>query len=79
MHQVSYYAARRAATGNGEVALFRCIEPPEGQSEWSNKHYGWKEASSKTLLVELSQYCEDLGAKKNLLKKVIHLMNYQIN
>ena len=31
MHQALYYASRRAATANGEVALFRCIEPPEGQ------------------------------------------------
>ena len=35
------------------------------------------EASSKALLVELSQYCEDLGAKKpkNLSKKGKYLMN----
>ena len=66
MHQALYYAARRAATGNGEVALFRCIEPPEGQL-WggvTNIMEAEAEASSKTLLVELSQYCEDLGAKK---------------
>ena len=31
MHQALYYASRRAATANGEVALFRCIEPLEGQ------------------------------------------------
>ena len=31
MHQALYYAARRAATANGEVALFRCVEPLEGQ------------------------------------------------
>ena len=26
MHQALYYASRRAATANGEVAIFRCIE-----------------------------------------------------
>ena len=31
LHQALYYAARRAATAGGEVALFRCIEPIEGQ------------------------------------------------
>ena len=27
LHQALYYAARRAATAGGEIALFRCIEP----------------------------------------------------
>ena len=27
LHQALYYAARRAATAGGQVALFRCIEP----------------------------------------------------
>ena len=31
LHQALYYAARRAATAGGEIALFRCIEPVEGQ------------------------------------------------
>ena len=31
LHQALYYAARRAATAGGEIALFRCIEPIEGQ------------------------------------------------
>ena len=29
LYQALYYAARRAATAGGEVALFRCIEPIE--------------------------------------------------
>ena len=32
LHQALYYAARRAATAGGEIALFRCIEPIEGLS-----------------------------------------------
>ena len=36
MHQALYYAARRAATANGEVALFRCIEPLEGPVSYTH-------------------------------------------
>ncbi len=66
MHQALYYASRRAATANGEVALFRCIEPPEGQlwSGVSNIMEAEAESSSKKLLLEVSQYCEDLGTSK---------------
>ena len=66
MHQALYYAARRAATANGEVALFRCIEPPEGQlwSGVSNIMEAEAESSSKSLLSELSKYCESLGTTK---------------
>ena len=31
LHQALYYAARRAATAGGEIALFRCIEQIEVQ------------------------------------------------
>ena len=66
MHQALYYAARRAATANGEVALFRCIEPLEGQL-WggvSNIMENEAEQESKKLLLELSSYCEKLGTTK---------------
>ena len=66
MHQALYYAARRAATANGEVALFRCVEPLEGQL-WggvSNIMENEAEQESKQLLHELSSYCEKLGANK---------------
>ena len=66
MHQALYYASRRAATANGEVALFRCIEPLEGQL-WggvSNIMESEAEQESKKLLTNLSNYCESLGAKK---------------
>ena len=66
MHQALYYASRRAATANGEVALFRCIEPLEGQL-WggvSNIMESEAEQESKKLLIKLSNYCESLGAKK---------------
>ena len=66
MHQALYYAARRAATANGEVALFRCIEPLEGQL-WggvSNIMENEAEQESKKLLLELSSYCENLGTTK---------------
>ena len=66
MHQALYYAARRAATSNGEVALFRCIEPQEGQL-WgavSNIMEAEAEQISKKILSDLSDYCEELGANK---------------
>ena len=66
MHQALYYAARRAATANGEVALFRCVEPLEGQL-WggvSNIMENEAEQESKKLLIELSSYCEKLGTTK---------------
>ena len=66
MHQALYYAARRAATGNGEVALFRCIEPPEGQL-WggvSKIMEAEAEQTSKKLLNDLSKYCIELGTEK---------------
>ena len=66
MHQALYYAARRAATANGEVALFRCVEPLEGQL-WggvSNIMENEAEQESKQLLHELSSYCEKLGTNK---------------
>ena len=66
MHQALYYASRRAATANGELAIFRCIEPPEGQL-WggvSKIMEAESEQDSKKLLNDLSQYCEELGAKK---------------
>ncbi len=73
MHQALYYASRRAATANGELAIFRCIEPPEGQL-WggvSKIMEAESEQDSKKLLNDLSQYCEELGAKKpkTFLKK----------
>ena len=66
LHQALYYAARRAATANGEVALFRCIEPIEGQLWGGVTEIMEAEAeqASKDLLLELSQYCEKLGAPK---------------
>ena len=42
LHQALYYAARRAATAGGEVALFRCIEPIEGQL-WEGLLKSWKQ------------------------------------
>ena len=66
MHQALYYASRRAATANGEVAIFRCIEPPEGQL-WggvTNIMEAEAEQESKQLINDLSLYCEELGAKK---------------
>ena len=66
LHQALYYAARRAATAGGEIALFRCIEPVEGQL-WggvSEIMEAETEQASKTLLEELSNYCEKLGAPK---------------
>tara|TARA_B100000579_G_scaffold157455_1_gene128097 strand:- start:154 stop:654 length:501 start_codon:yes stop_codon:yes gene_type:complete len=73
MHQALYYASRRAATANGEVALFRCIEPPEGQL-WGGVTKIMEaeaEQASKKLLTDLSLYCEELGAAKpkTFLKK----------
>ena len=66
LHQALYYAARRAATAGGEVALFRCIEPIEGQLWGGVTEIMEAEAekSSKNLLQELSEYCEKLGAPK---------------
>ena len=66
MHQALYYAARRAATADGEVALFRCIEPLEGQLWGGVSHIMELEAEqeSKKLLLELSTYCENLGTTK---------------
>ena len=66
LHQALYYAARRAATAGGEIALFRCIEPVEGQL-WggvSEIMEAETEQASKVLLQELSDYCEKLGAPK---------------
>ena len=73
MHQALYYASRRAATANGEVALFRCIEPPEGQL-WGGVTKIMEaeaEQASKKLLTDLSLYCEELGTSKpkTFLKK----------
>ena len=66
LHQALYYAARRAATADGEVALFRCIEPLEGQLWGGVSHIMELEAEqeSKKLLLELSTYCENLGTTK---------------
>ena len=66
LHQALYYAARRAATAGGEVALFRCIEPIEGQLWGGVTEIMEAEAeqTSKNLLLELSEYCEKLGAPK---------------
>ena len=66
LHQALYYAARRAAAANGEVALFRCIEPIEGQLWGGVTEIMEAEAeqASKKLLLELSEYCEKLGAPK---------------
>ena len=66
LHQALYYAARRAATASGEVALFRCIEPIEGQLWGGVTEIMEAEAeqASKKLLLELSEYCEKLGAPK---------------
>ena len=66
LHQALYYAARRAATAGGEVALFRCIEPIEGQLWGGVTEIMEAEAeqASKNLLIELSEYCENLGAPK---------------
>ncbi len=66
LHQALYYAARRAATAGGEIALFRCIEPIEGQL-WGGVTEIMEaetEQFSKNLLQELSEYCEKLGAPK---------------
>ena len=66
LHQALYYAARRAATAGGEVALFRCIEPIEGQLWGGVTEIMEAEAeqASKDLLLKLSEYCEKLGAPK---------------
>ena len=66
LHQALYYAARRAATAGGEVALFRCIEPLEGQLWGGVSHIMELESEqeSKKLLLELSTYCENLGTTK---------------
>ena len=77
LHQALYYAARRAATAGGEIALFRCIEPIEGQL-WGGVTEIMEaetEQASKALLQELSDYCEKLGAPKprTFVKKgIIH-------
>ena len=77
LHQALYYAARRAATAGGEIALFRCIEPIEGQL-WGGVTEIMEaetEKASKTLLKNLSDYCEKLGAPKprTFVKKgIIH-------
>ena len=77
LHQALYYAARRAATAGGEIALFRCIEPIEGQL-WGGVTEIMEaetEKLSKTLLKNLSDYCEKLGAPKprTFVKKgIIH-------
>ena len=77
LHQALYYAARRAATAGGEIALFRCIEPIEGQL-WGGVTEIMEaetEQASKTLLKNLSDYCEKLGAPKprTFVKKgIIH-------
>ena len=69
LHQALYYAARRAATAGGEIALFRCIEPVEGQL-WggvSEIMEAETEQASKILLQELSNYCEKLGTPKPII------------
>ena len=77
LHQALYYAAGRAATAGGEIALFRCIEPIEGQL-WGGVTEIMEaetEQASKTLLKNLSDYCEKLGAPKprTFVKKgIIH-------
>ena len=77
LHQAIYYAARRAATADGEIALFRCVEPIEGQL-WggvSEIMEAETEQASKKLLLELSEYCEKLGAPKPktfVRKGVVH-------
>ena len=56
LHQALYYAARRAATAGGEIALFRCIEPIEGHL-WGGVTEIMEaetEQASKTLLKNLS-------------------------
>ena len=77
LHQALYYAARRAATAGGEVALFRCIEPIEGQLWGGVTEIMEAEAeqASKNLLIELSEYCEKLGApkpRKFVRKGILH-------
>ena len=66
MHQAIYYASRRAAPANGEVAIFRCIEPPEGQLWGGVTKIMEAEAEklSKELLNDLSNYCIQLGTPK---------------
>ena len=68
LHQALYYAARRAATANGEVALFRCIEPIEGQLWGGVTEIMEAEAeqASKKLLLELSEYCETVDSDYTL-------------
>ena len=69
LHQALYYAARRAATAGGEIALFRCIEPVEGQL-WggvSEIMEAETEQASKILLQELSNYCEKIGTPKPII------------
>ena len=82
LHQAIYYAARRAATAGGEIALFRCIEPIEGQL-WGGVTEIMEaetEQASKKLLQELSEYCEKLGAPKpkTFVRKVLFTRNYSI-
>ena len=77
LHQALYYAARRAATAGGEVALFRCIEPIEGQLWGGVTEIMEAEAeeASKNLLQELGEYCEKLGApkpRKFVRKGILH-------
>ena len=77
LHQALYYAARRAATAGGEVALFRCIEPIEGQLWGGVTEIMEAEAeeASKNLLHELGEYCEKLGApkpRKFVRKGILH-------
>ena len=50
MHQALYYAARRAATANGEVALFRCVEPLEGQWFNTSKSVSYTHLTLPTML-----------------------------
>jgi len=82
LHQALYYAARRAATAGGEIALFRCIEPVEGQL-WggvSEIMEAETEQASKILLEELSNYCEKLGllSQERLLGKALFMKSYSI-
>ena len=77
LHQAIYYAARRAATAGGEIALFRCVEPIEGQLWGGGSEImgAETEPASKKLLLELSGYFGKLGAPKPktfVRKGVVH-------
>ena len=78
LHQALYYAARRAATANGEVALFRCIEPIEGQLWGGVTEIMEAEAeqASKKLLLEFlikSKIWAFLETFSSLLKSILSI------